>query len=191
MSKPGPPTLRRSGNFCGHSTSHLREEFALQLVGVSHESFSVRVFSAEIVGKIWVVGVGHPMVRVLPRSSVSRDLEWDFLRDWRRRKRNLFGLWEVAPSAERRESWRERVGEEVKRQGKGRRFDGQLGAKESWKSHHDHAMEPGNWNWKVDGLFHLCVGMVEFILKNKKNTIIINKIKQKWKEGILQICPLT
>ena len=53
----------------------------------------------------------------------------------------------MAASAERRESRGEGGGGgggggEAKRQEKGRRFDGELGANESGKSHH--AMEPGN-----------------------------------------------
>lgn len=57
MGKPGSKTLRRSRNIVGNSTSHLREESALEFVGVSHESFSIRVFSVEIVREIRVVGV--------------------------------------------------------------------------------------------------------------------------------------
>lgn len=41
MSKPGSETLSGGRNFGGHATNHLREESALQVVGVSHESVCI------------------------------------------------------------------------------------------------------------------------------------------------------
>lgn len=37
----------------------------------------------EVVDEIWVVGIGHPMVGVLPRAPMSTDCERDFLWNWR------------------------------------------------------------------------------------------------------------
>lgn len=71
MNRPGSPRLRRSGNLGRHSTRHLGEEPPLQNLCVGHESFGVQVFSAEVVGEIGVVGVGHPVEGILQRNAMN------------------------------------------------------------------------------------------------------------------------
>lgn len=71
MNKPGSPALRRSRNLGGHPTCHLREKSALQVASVSHESFRICVFFVKILREIRVVGIGHPVVGVLPRSPMN------------------------------------------------------------------------------------------------------------------------
>jgi hypothetical protein len=119
MNKPGSPALRRSGNSGRHSAFHLGKQRALQVVGVSHKSFSVRVFLGEVLREIRVVGVGHPMERILPRPPMGRYIERDFLWD----RRGLRGRREGVASAEGGEEGGGCVGDEEKREGQSVPFD--------------------------------------------------------------------
>lgn len=109
MDEPATPSLRRARNLGGNSSGHLRQKFLPEAVRVGHESVGVGVLLAEIGREIGVVGVGHPMVGVVPRHPVNRNLEWDFLR--RRR-------WWCNDGA----GFAERTGEEAKRLRNERRF---------------------------------------------------------------------
>lgn len=150
-SEPVTPELRRRGNSCRHSIGHLREELSPQVVGVSHESLGVGVFSGEVVGEIGVVSVGHPTVGVVPRHPVSGGSGRHFLR-------RGWSLWLRQASAfaeKRRRRWWE---EEAKRQQKGCRFSGRrVWEKAGAKSHgwicwivaaSELKVEWQDWKWK-------------------------------------------
>lgn len=79
MDKPVTPALRRSGNFSGNSISHLVKQSSLQVLSIGHESLGIGVFLVEVVNKIRVPRVSHPMVRIFPCFSMCRDSERDFL----------------------------------------------------------------------------------------------------------------
>uniref|UniRef100_A0A2P2KI08 Prolyl endopeptidase-like n=1 Tax=Rhizophora mucronata TaxID=61149 RepID=A0A2P2KI08_RHIMU len=83
MDKPRTPTLRRSGNLGGDSTSHLFKESTLQMLSVGHESFCIGVFLVDVFHETGVGSVSHPMVRILQGPAMSRDCGWNFLCHWR------------------------------------------------------------------------------------------------------------
>lgn len=79
--EPRPPSFRGSGNLGGNTRSHLRKKLPLSTPSVGHESLSIGIFLREVKDEIWVVDVGHPMVRIVPSAAMSSDFEWEFLRE--------------------------------------------------------------------------------------------------------------
>lgn len=79
---PRSPFFRRGKNLGGYSINHFRVKGSLKFTSVLHESISIVVLLMEVVDEIWVVGIGHPMVRVLPQHSMSGHCVRHFLGDW-------------------------------------------------------------------------------------------------------------